>query len=434
MGFRLNRCGAWLLALAATGALAMPPAAQPALYAAAERELAPFLGTLQQLVEIESGSLDIEGLQRMAAVAAERLRAEGGAVQVLEAGRIEPLADAPARVGPMVQAVFRGSGTAKIMLIAHMDTVYQRGDLARQPFRIDGDHAYGLGIVDDKQGVALIVHLLRLLREQGLQRYGQLTVLLNSDEEISSPGSRETITRLAQDQDAVLSLETGGRAGTLRLGTSGIGAAYLRVQGRAAHAGAEPAAGVNALYELSHQVMNMRDLSQPEAGLELNWTLATAGTRRNVIPDTAEAQADARATRVADFDRLERRMRQRIQNQLFEDSRVQLDFEVRRPPLEPSDAARRIAARAQRIALDELGQRLAVVDTAHGGGTDAAFAGLKARGGVVEGCGVPGYGAHSIHGEYLLVSSIVPRLYLVARMVMELSEEVKGQDSPVGGL
>ncbi|MGE8320383.1 MAG: glutamate carboxypeptidase [Comamonas sp.] len=434
MGFRLNRCGAWLLALAATGALAMPPAAQPTLYAAAERELAPFLGTLQQLVEIESGSLDIEGLQRMAAVAAERLRAEGGAVQVLEAPRIEPLADAPARVGPMVQAVFRGSGTAKIMLIAHMDTVYQRGDLARQPFRIDGDHAYGLGIVDDKQGVALIVHLLRLLREQGLQRYGQLTVLLNSDEEISSPGSRETITRLAQDQDAVLSLETGGRAGTLRLGTSGIGAAYLRVQGRAAHAGAEPAAGVNALYELSHQVMNMRDLSQPEAGLELNWTLATAGTRRNVIPDTAEAQADARATRVADFDRLERRMRQRIQNQLFEDSRVQLDFEVRRPPLEPSDAARRIAARAQRIALDELGQRLAVVDTAHGGGTDAAFAGLKTRGGVVEGCGVPGYGAHSIHGEYLLVSSIVPRLYLVARMVMELSEEVKGQDSPVGGL
>lgn len=401
----------------------MPPSADPVLYAAAQKELDPFLGTLRQLVEIESGSHDIEGLQHMARLAADRLRAEGGAVQVMEADHIEPQADAPARVGPMVQAVFHGSGTAKIMLIAHMDTVYQKGDLARQPYRIDGDRVYGLGIVDDKQGVALIMHLVRLLRELGYQRFGQLTVLLNSDEEISSPGSRQTITRLAQDQDAVLSFETGGRAGTLRLGTSGIGAAYLRVQGRAAHAGAEPEAGVNALYELSHQIMGMRDLSEPETGLELNWTLATAGTRRNVIPDTAEAQADVRAARVEDFDRLERRLQQRIRNRLLSGSEVSIRFEVRRPPLEPTDAARRIAAHAQRIAEHEMGQQLAVLDSAHGGGTDAAFAGLKTRGGVIEGCGVPGYGAHSIHAEYLLVSGIVPRLYLMVRMVRALSEE-----------
>ena len=422
----------------------MPPPPTPelqALHGAAERELAPFLDTLRQLVEIESGSHDIEGLRRMAEVTAERLRAEGGAVQVLEADRIEPLADAPARVGPMVHAVFHGSGSARIMLIAHMDTVYQKGDLARQPYRIEDDQAYGLGIVDDKQGVAVILHLVRLLRLLGYQNFGQLTVLLNSDEEISSPGSRQTITRLAQDQDAVLSFETGGRAGTLRLGTSGIGAVYLQVRGRAAHAGAEPDAGVNALYELSHQIMGMRDMSQPETGLELNWTLATAGTRRNVIPDTAEAQADARAMRVRDFDQLEHRLRQRLRNQLLADSQVSLQFEVRRPPLEASDAARRIAGRAQRIAQDELGQELAVLESAHGGGTDAAFAGLKSRGGVVEGCGIPGYGAHSIHEEHLVVSSIVPRLYLVARMVMELSQEAglrvaparKNQDSPEGG-
>ena len=47
-----------------------------------------------------------------------------------------------------------GTGTKKILLLAHMDTVYQRGMLAKQPFRIEGDRAYGLGIADDKQGVA----------------------------------------------------------------------------------------------------------------------------------------------------------------------------------------------------------------------------------------------------------------------------------------
>ena len=64
----------------------------------------------------------------------------------------------------MVKATFTGTGTRKILLIAHMDTVYPRGMLAQQPFRIDGDRAYGLGIADDAQGIASILHTLAILR------------------------------------------------------------------------------------------------------------------------------------------------------------------------------------------------------------------------------------------------------------------------------
>ena len=90
----------------------------------------------------------------------------------------------------MVRATFKGTGTKKIMLIAHMDTVYQIGMLNKQPFRIDGDKAYGLGIADDKQGVAVILHAVAMLKALDFKEYGTLTVLINGDEEISSPGSR----------------------------------------------------------------------------------------------------------------------------------------------------------------------------------------------------------------------------------------------------
>ena len=65
------------------------------------------------------------------------------------------MADTPAAIGEMVLARFRGDGTRRILLLAHMDTVYQRGMLSEQPFRIDRDRAYGLGIADDKHGIAV---------------------------------------------------------------------------------------------------------------------------------------------------------------------------------------------------------------------------------------------------------------------------------------
>ena len=85
----------------------------------------------------------------------------------------------------------------KIMLIAHMDTVYLRGMLAQQPFRIDGNRAYGLGIADDKHGVAVILHTLAMLKWMDFRDYGLLTVLINADEEVSSPGSRATLSGAA---------------------------------------------------------------------------------------------------------------------------------------------------------------------------------------------------------------------------------------------
>ena len=406
------------LALAASAAQAAPMAA---VHELAQQEQQPLLDTLRNLVHIESGSKDIEGLNQIAERIAAQLKALGGNVQLLQPTDVYRLDDTPEKLGPAVHAVFKGQGQSKVMLIAHMDTVYLKGMIKDQPFRIDGDKAYGLGIADDKQGVALVLHTVALLGKLGFKDYGELTVLINGDEEISSPAWRSTITRLAADQDAVFSFEGGGTDGSLRLATSGIGAAYLTVEGKASHAGAKPEDGVNALYELSHQLLQLKDLSRPDQGLKLNWTVAKAGTNRNVIPAEATAQGDARALKVSDFEALEKELQTRVQSKLLPAAKVALKFEVRRPPLEASDFSRRVADYGRAVYQNELGLPLKVMDKATGGGTDAAFAALKARGAVVEGFGLSGYGAHSNNAEYVQINTIVPRLYLAARMIMDLS-------------
>jgi glutamate carboxypeptidase len=407
------------LALSALPSRAAPDAR---IHELAQQEKAPLLDTLRDLVNIESGSKDAEGLARLAALIGERLTRLGGKVEIVEPTDVYRMEDSPPKPGAMVHAEFKGTGARKIMLIAHMDTVYLRGMLKDQPFRIDGERAYGLGIADDKQGVALILHAVAMLQALKFRDYGTLTVLINGDEEISSPGSRSTITRMAGEQDAVFSYEGGGEDGRLRLATSGIGSAYLTVDGKASHAGSAPERGVNALVELSHQVLQLSDLSRRDQGLSLNWTVSQAGTNRNVIPAQATAQGDARALKVSDFTELEATLQQRVKTQRLPEAKVQLRFEMRRPPLEATPASRRLAAHATAI-YEELGLPLKVLDVATGGGTDAAFAALKTTAPVIEGFGLSSYGAHSNDAEYVKLESIVPRLYLSARMIMDVSQD-----------
>src|SRR5215510_4951888 len=185
---RLHPAWTVLLLVAATATSALAQAVEPVRSLAA-REKPALLDTLKALVSIESGSRDVEGLGRIADLIAARLRELGGQVELVEASDIYKMDDTPSQIGKMVRATFTGTGSKKILLIAHMDTVYPRGMLAKQPFRIKGDRAYGVGIADDKQGIAVIIHVVSILKATDFRDYGTLTVLINADEEISSPGS-----------------------------------------------------------------------------------------------------------------------------------------------------------------------------------------------------------------------------------------------------
>jgi glutamate carboxypeptidase len=389
----------------------------------AESEQPKLLDTLKALVNIETGSTHRDGLDTAAEFIGARLKTLGGEVEILEApaADIYQLEGLPDRIGRAVRATFRGTGTKRILLIAHMDTVYPAGMLSKQPFRMDGNLAYGLGIADDKQGVATIIHTVAMLQALNVRDYGVLTVLINGDEEISSPASRKLIAKLGSEHDAVLSFEASRHnSDKISLATSGIAMATMTVKGRSSHAGGAPERGVNALYEMAHQLLQLRDLSVPETGLKMNWTVANAGVVRNMIPPGAQAWADVRLLRVNDLQDLESKVNARIKNKLLADSQVSVTFENRRPPLEATPASRALAAHAQTV-YRELGKTLVVDAEPEGGGTDAAFAALNTKAPVIERFGLQGFGAHSTDAEYILISSIQPRLYLAVRMVMDIA-------------
>lgn len=397
------------------------------LLALAQRERPAVVETLRELVSIESGSRDREGLDRLAAALRDRLQALGGTVEIVNHGaEVIRFHDTPPAPGATVVGRFDGTGQRSVMLLAHMDTVYPRGTLARRPFRVEGTRAYGPGTADDKGGIAILLHALGILREIGFHDYRRLTVVINGDEELSTPAARGLIARLGAEHEFVFSCEptSGSRPGhPLAVATSGVASATLTVHGRASHAGSAPEKGRNALIELAHQIIATRGLGDPARGISLTWTMANAGTTRNTVPDLATAAADIRVRQAADFDAIEQAIRERIeQERLVPDTRIEFAFERRRPPLEMTARSAAVARKAQAI-YAEIGRTLALDESGRGGGTDAAFAAESGHAAVVEGFGLAGFNYHSADEESVDLESIEPRLYLLLRLLVEVSRD-----------
>jgi glutamate carboxypeptidase len=263
-----------------------------------------------------------------------------------------------------------------------------------------------------------------MLKAINFRDYGTITVMINGDEEISSPGSRHVLSKLGAEHDLTMSHEgTSISSDSLSLATAGIAAVTLKVTGRASHAGSAPERGRNAIYELAHQMLQTKDFSDPATGVKMNWTLVSGGTNRNVIPAEARGDADIRVIKIADYEGLEKKIRETITKQLIPETKVEMTFVRRRPPLQFNPAAAAIGKHAQSI-YAEIGKTLTVSDSVGGGGTDAAFAALGNDKPVLERFGLASFGAHSNDNEYVHIDSIEPRLYLATRLIMDVSRGV----------
>lgn len=413
----------WLGGCAQPGPGAAPAASPPAaaapvrspdsaLMAAAQADKGATVKTLERLVDIETGTGNAEGMAAMADLLEAELRALGATVT-----RHQPDAGV---AGQNLVGRIQGKGTKRILLMAHMDTVYAKGTLAKAPFRIEGTRAYGPGIADDKGGVAIILHTLRLLKARGFDGFGELVVMFNTDEEKGSFGSRALIQQLASQADFVLSFEpTQAGKESLVLGTAGIVYYKVAVKGLAAHAGANPELGVNALVEASDIVLRTMDLDDKANNLRFNWTVAKAGAVPNIIPDQASLEANIRYARSEDLDKLLATLEQRIQgHKKLPKSQITITPDRGRPAFNANAGGRRLVEQAVAI-YKEAGGTLAVVPQT-GGGTDAAYAALSGKP-VIESLGLPGFGYHSDQAEYVDLDAIPRRLYLAVRLIEDLS-------------
>lgn len=399
--------------LACAPSLAAPKAAPKSvpkdakLWAAAEAARAGQLQLLQRVVDIDSGTGDADGGNKVAAVLIPRLKAIGATIETMPP-------EAPGLADNVV-ARLSGTGKSHILMIGHLDTVFGPGTVAKRPYRADAEKAYGPGVDDEKGGVVEGLTALELLHQLGFKDFKQITFLIESSEERGSPGTMKLIGRLLQDADVELNLEPGDPPDAVTVWRKGSSTFHIEVQGRAAHAGVAPQEGRNAAYELIHQIQADDVFPKTGDGLTANLTVMTAGTRNNIIPDHAEGQINVRTRERSQLEQVQAVLEKNAQTTQIPDTKVTISREGAFPPLPSNPATEALAERAQAI---YAGIGLTLGQGGNGGASESA---LAADAGVpaLDGLGPVGGGFHS-EKEYLELKTVTPRLYMLTRLIEDL--------------
>jgi glutamate carboxypeptidase len=377
-----------------------------AVYGKAQKAQHNFLTVLEILVNIDSGTGDRKGLMQVENIVINRLKSVGANVRLL---------DANPSAGRNIIATVKGTGKGKILLLAHTDTVFNEGTAAQRPFKIVGNKAYGAGIMDDKGGILLGIEALKIIKELNFKNFETITFLINPDEETGSIGSRELIKDIAKKHDVALVLEFGSPQDKVTSWRKGIGYYGLEIKGRAAHAGADPEKGCNALLEAAHQTIQLSKLGDPKKQTTVNFTIFKAGDRKNIIPDFAKVEADVRVLEVQEYTRLKSDFTRLSKNKLLPCTELEVLATQGRPPFPPNSRTDALVKKAQAI-YQKIGFKLGVEGS--GGGTDGNYAASVGTN-TLDALGLVGGGAHGTD-EYIDLDRIAPRIYLLTKLIMDL--------------
>ncbi len=395
------------LVLAAGAAQAADAKRDDKVWAAVEAARPAQLKMLEQLVNIDSGTGDLEGSAKIQALLTAELKALGMTVESIPA-------EAP-NLGANTVATMTGRGKTRILMIAHTDTVFEAGTAKQRPYRSDDTHAYGPGVADEKGGVVQGVYALKILHDLKFTNFAKITYLIETSEERGSPGTRKLIDRLLSEADVELNLEAGDEPDVLTVWRKGSATFHIDVKGRAAHAGVAPQDGRNAALELIHQLAGIESLPKSGDGLTANLTVMNAGTRNNIIPEDASASVNVRVRNRTSLDEVEALLKKNAETTAIPDTKVTISREAAYPPLVNNPATDKLAERSQRI-YAELGKTIGT-----GGNGGASESALAADAGVpaLDGIGPVGANFHS-EKEYLVLATVSPRLYLLTRLLMDL--------------
>ncbi len=392
--------------------------------ASLEADLPAFLDDLERLVNIDCGSYTPAGVNEVATFTAGFMTDLGASV--------ERRPDPDGRLGDTVVAQFNGvRGAPKVLLIGHMDTVFDPGTAAERPFHIDEQRiARGPGVTDMKAGLLAGLYALReLVRRPGGLPFERLTFIANPDEEIGSPSSTPHIREAAAEADVALVLECARANGDIVSARKGIADTRISVLGRAAHAGVEPEKGRSAILEAARLVRDLHALNGRWPGVTVNVGVIAGGTRPNVVAERCELEVDLRSVTGDALDAARAAVAEVARATEVPDVRVEIETRHTWRPMEKLDRSARLVEHAQTVARD-LG--FEVRDTLTGGASDAnTTSGMGVP--SLDGLGPIGGNDHA-PAEYLEVDSIVPRTAMLAGLLLAIGvdpEIRRWRDEPV---
>lgn len=358
---------------------------------------------LREFVEIESGSYDKAGVDNVGRMLAARFETLGFGVERL----------AEATTGDHLVATRRGSGSGRLLVLIHLDTVWPAGTLEEIPFEIRDGRATGPGVLDMKGGWVVLLSALDALRDIGWDGYELITVFMTADEQLGSPTGRPAIERIAADHDWAIVMEPARESGAFVTKRGAVGAVFVDVEGITAHA-MGTIAGASAVVEAAHIAIELEQLTDREQGVIVNVGILNGGSARQVVPDRARMTIDLRAPTPEKADWLVERVTNIISHRTVDGTRAKLSGGITRPAYAADQVDSDLYRTAGRCARS-VGIEPAAESTR--GGSDANFTASR---------GIPtldGLGPEGANGctrsEYVVLDSLPRRTALLAGLIAE---------------
>jgi glutamate carboxypeptidase len=366
------------------------------------------LQLLEQLVNIDSGSYVKKGVDQVGSILKGEYEKLGFNVQV------HPQEE----YGNHLTIRHPEATDPKIIIVAHMDTVFPDGTVQKRPFSQDGKRAYGPGVVDMKASQVAVLFALKALLEADESAYKNVHIVLNSDEEIGSPSGRSLIEKTAKEKKYALIVEPGRADGSVVSQRKGGGRYTMTVTGIGAHSGIEPEKGRSAIEELAHKVIKLHRLTNYEEGVSVNVGLVDGGTSANTVAPIATGQIDVRIETMEQAEVLTKQIEEVCARPDIEGTSIALTGGINRPPMEKNAQTKALLS-----IIQEVGRKISIEikDTKTGGGSDASF--TSAMGvSTIDGIGPVGGQVHS-DKEYLEIDTFTERTLLIAETMKRLSQE-----------
>ncbi len=367
------------------------------------------LRRLGDYVNIETPSRDYEQLQLLNNRMEQDLQAAGA-----ETRRV------PGERGDILIATL-GKGPKRILLLGHRDTVFQRGDLEKNPYREEIREGIpvlrGPGVLDMKAGDLFALEIFRHFKDH-LPEDWNLTGVFNCDEEIGSGESEQTIRAYARGSEFCLCLEP-SVPGYCTVARKGLAGYEFTVEGKASHSGVSYEKGASAIEAASWLISQIYSLRDMERSLTINIGAIEAPGKANIICPKVWATGEARCYDPALLRETLEKIRQLCEENPVPGTRIHLKIRGVRPPMVQSEEARRLFDLAKKHAE---AHGLSLEGRVHGGGSDGSFAADEGIP-VLDGMGAEGENSHTFD-EYVVKSTLMDRL----KVLIDLIEEVTGEN------
>lgn len=298
------------------------------------------------------------------------------------------------------------------LLVGHCDTVWGLKSIEKMPVQEKNGKMTGPGIYDMKAGITQILFALRTLKELSVSVSVTPVVLINADEEIGSRESTRAIAHLARISNRAFILEPPlGLEGKIKTARKGVGRFFLKIQGKAAHAGLDPEKGVSAIVELSHQVQRLYAMNDSERGITVNVGMVTGGTSANVIAAESTAVIDVRIYNSKDAAFITHQIYSL--KPVHEDVTLVVEGGIGRQPMEKNPRNENLWQRAK--ASGEL-LEIDLEEATAGGGSDGNTTSSYTA--TLDGLGTTGDGAHAVH-EFIFKEKLTERTALLVILLLE---------------